>query len=454
MAEAMECSKFEGCHVCLDDNASENNLLVYCDGQSCELAAHQFCYGISSVPSGQWFCKTCEENIEPKSLECRLCPLKGGAMKRIKGTDDWSHIICALYVPEVTFEDVNLMESIIIDSIPENKYELECYICEEENRPKCAQYGACMKCSKSGCSRGMHATCAQIKGQIMEVTNGRQVETKYCGYCHEHLPKKKQQTSLKSKEIEEVLYSGYVFDTETSQDSFELYHNDNTRTVHSCKQELNTNKIVLKIKQESPKHLSQVTPATSSALKVKKSSGGRPRKYTTKNNSAELSKVTKKRGLKGTKLATKMKQRTMIQGAMRDVDQSSEVSQEVKEESGYILHPKHSLLSLSSFGSDALEPSNPNTVGQLKPTVGTETSQAPTNVIRNVQDAFTQQAREFSEVLIQNAATEEMRRELEEYNQLGQDCDHLRKMIAIYKRRIELLNKVSRSLDRLDGVSG
>jgi len=433
-------TKFEGCHVCLDDNASENNLLVYCDGEHCELAAHQFCYGISKVPPGHWFCKTCEENIEPKSLECRLCPLKGGAMKRIKNNEGWSHIICALYVPEVTFEDVNLMESIMVGGIPEDKYELECYICNSEGRRKCAAYGACMKCSKHGCSRGMHATCAQIKGLIMEVTNSRQVETKYCGYCHEHLPKnKKQQTSyLKSREIEQVLYSGYVFDIE---DKYEF--KEDPCTVHSCEQELNSNKLVIKIKQEEVVH--------GSPHKVKKNPGGRPRKYVTKNNVTELAKVQKKqkRGLK-----TKMRPRKATE-MMRDVaEEEQSEEEEVKE---YVLHPKHSLVRLSSFGGHALEPSNPNTVGQLKPTV---TSQevgrhqvAAVNAVRNVHEAFERQAHMFSKVLIEQTVNDDMRRSLEEYNRLGGECEHMRRMITLFRRRIDLLNGLNRSLDRLEPQS-
>lgn len=49
-----------GCCVCSDDTGYVNNLLVYCDGQGCQVAVHQGCYGIHSVPEGDWFCKACE----------------------------------------------------------------------------------------------------------------------------------------------------------------------------------------------------------------------------------------------------------------------------------------------------------------------------------------------------------------------------------------------------------
>ena len=49
-----------GCCVCADDMGYGDNLLVYCDGEDCEVAVHQGCYGISNVPEGNWYCRRCE----------------------------------------------------------------------------------------------------------------------------------------------------------------------------------------------------------------------------------------------------------------------------------------------------------------------------------------------------------------------------------------------------------
>jgi hypothetical protein len=49
-----------GCCVCADDTGYIDNALVYCDGNGCQVAVHQACYGILSVPEGNWFCRSCE----------------------------------------------------------------------------------------------------------------------------------------------------------------------------------------------------------------------------------------------------------------------------------------------------------------------------------------------------------------------------------------------------------
>lgn len=49
-----------GCCVCADDSGYCDNPLVYCDGNNCNVAVHQACYGIVTVPEGPWFCRKCE----------------------------------------------------------------------------------------------------------------------------------------------------------------------------------------------------------------------------------------------------------------------------------------------------------------------------------------------------------------------------------------------------------
>eukprot|EP01113_Clastostelium_recurvatum_P045685 TRINITY_DN7884_c0_g1_i2.p1 TRINITY_DN7884_c0_g1~~TRINITY_DN7884_c0_g1_i2.p1 ORF type:complete len:374 (-),score=66.25 TRINITY_DN7884_c0_g1_i2:34-1155(-) len=46
------------CSVCNEGDFDQENELVMCDG--CNVAVHQYCYGITSVPDGPWLCRKCE----------------------------------------------------------------------------------------------------------------------------------------------------------------------------------------------------------------------------------------------------------------------------------------------------------------------------------------------------------------------------------------------------------
>ena len=94
--------------------SQDRNRMVFCDG--CDICVHQTCYGITTIPSGSWKCRTCTLDIKPK---CELCPNKGGAMKPTKNGQKWAHVSCALWIPEVNIGDVTRMEPITrINSIP------------------------------------------------------------------------------------------------------------------------------------------------------------------------------------------------------------------------------------------------------------------------------------------------------------------------------------------------
>lgn len=110
-----------GCCVCSDEHGWAENPLVYCDGSNCSVAVHQACYGIVCVPTGPWFCRKCESQERSARVRCELCPSKNGALKK---TDNqgWAHVVCALYIPEVRFGNVTTMEPIILQLIPNERY--------------------------------------------------------------------------------------------------------------------------------------------------------------------------------------------------------------------------------------------------------------------------------------------------------------------------------------------
>lgn len=66
------------CQVCNDGDYEDYDLIVYCS--SCTLTVHQSCYGIVTIPEGDWLCNVCNLS-DTERVECVLCPVKGGAMK-------------------------------------------------------------------------------------------------------------------------------------------------------------------------------------------------------------------------------------------------------------------------------------------------------------------------------------------------------------------------------------
>ncbi|CAF2527129.1 unnamed protein product [Rotaria sp. Silwood2] len=174
-----------GCCVCSDDQGFANNALVYCDGKGCTVACHTACYGIVTIPDGDWYCGRCEAS--DIQAPCRLCPTIEGAMKR---TSDggWAHVVCALYIPEVSFGDDATMEPIILSKIPSTRFGQECSICTQNGRSKMiATSGACCGCTVKNCSQVFHVTCAQANGLLCE--DVRKNNCQYPIYCEQHRPK-------------------------------------------------------------------------------------------------------------------------------------------------------------------------------------------------------------------------------------------------------------------------
>ena len=64
------------------------------------------------------FLRKCESQERAARVKCELCPMKTGALKRTD-TSSWAHVVCALYIPEVSFRNVETtMEPIILSNVP------------------------------------------------------------------------------------------------------------------------------------------------------------------------------------------------------------------------------------------------------------------------------------------------------------------------------------------------
>uniref|UniRef100_A0A8C3LI41 MLLT10 histone lysine methyltransferase DOT1L cofactor n=1 Tax=Chrysolophus pictus TaxID=9089 RepID=A0A8C3LI41_CHRPC len=92
------------------------------------------------------------------------------------------------------------MEPIVLQSVPHDRYNKTCYICDEQGRESKAATGACMTCNKHGCRQAFHVTCAQFAGLLCEEEGNGADNVQYCGYCKYHFSKLKYKEKDKHKQ--------------------------------------------------------------------------------------------------------------------------------------------------------------------------------------------------------------------------------------------------------------
>jgi hypothetical protein len=95
------------CSVCVSTpEPSTANKILECS--SCGVRVHQLCCGVVDDPPARWLCPPCKDKLDTPPA-CALCPLRGGVLQRVKG-GGWVHLICALWLPELGFEDPATMK--------------------------------------------------------------------------------------------------------------------------------------------------------------------------------------------------------------------------------------------------------------------------------------------------------------------------------------------------------
>jgi hypothetical protein len=129
------------CSVCGDESSTDVNEMLICEGPGCSTVVHQDCYGISKIPEGEWLCDACEAGLSPKESHCLLCPIAGGALRRIvpksrkvilpQRKDLYVHVACALWIPDVIISRPKRMQGISLDSLQSNRSEMECQACKQ-----------------------------------------------------------------------------------------------------------------------------------------------------------------------------------------------------------------------------------------------------------------------------------------------------------------------------------
>ncbi|KAL6236751.1 hypothetical protein BDW75DRAFT_104849 [Aspergillus navahoensis] len=150
------------CAICDDGDCENANAIVFCDG--CDLAVHQECYGVPFIPEGQWLCRKCQL-IGRGSPNCIFCPNTEGAFKQTT-TSKWSHLLCAIWIPEVSIGNPSLMEPITdVEKVPRSRWKLQCYICRQK-------MGASIQCSNKNCFVAFHVTCARRAQLYLKMKSG------------------------------------------------------------------------------------------------------------------------------------------------------------------------------------------------------------------------------------------------------------------------------------------
>ncbi|CAG8505551.1 3879_t:CDS:10 [Ambispora gerdemannii] len=168
------------CAICDDAECENSNAIVFCDG--CNLAVHQDCYGIPYIPEGQWLCRKCM--ISPENpVSCIFCPNEGGAFKQTT-TNHWAHLLCGIWIPEVTISNAVYMEPIDnINRIPRSRWRLMCYICRQKT-------GACIQCENKHCFTAFHPTCARKAKLCMKMKSvSSYYDNSLKSYCDKHTPR-------------------------------------------------------------------------------------------------------------------------------------------------------------------------------------------------------------------------------------------------------------------------
>lgn len=184
------------CCVCLDGTPYSNDAVIYCDGKNCSVIVHQECYGIATLPPGEhkWYCRRCEpfSTVRAAKVKCCLCPHKEGALKRTN-KDEFCHVVCALWVPNVQIGNIAELEPIIIDKIPPEMFGAStCYLCMESGKftHDIASTGICITCNHVDCERKFHASCGHKAKLLVSQSKNRKLYrgpgAVFSAYCGQH----------------------------------------------------------------------------------------------------------------------------------------------------------------------------------------------------------------------------------------------------------------------------
>lgn len=144
--------------------------------KQCQFRVHPGAYGANVDPANvdAWTCELCanEKNLEASLRpDCLLCPrIRRDPKKKLlypppdtylracKPTEGhaWCHVLCAVFIPEVSFTDASRLRHIEgISTIPQYRWMNKCTLCDSNG-------GAVVRCSD--CPAEYHVSCAWKAG--------------------------------------------------------------------------------------------------------------------------------------------------------------------------------------------------------------------------------------------------------------------------------------------------
>ena len=206
------------CCICNNGDIEQNQLLFRCE--QCGLVVHQNCYGAQEQDLKNWVCDPCKEmpKEDVYNLECFLCPVKGGAFKKVELPIEstfykrimeykhnkntlpnynysiiipkenyqeskfaWVHLSCALWNYNITVKNYEKKSGISLDNMKYEDFNSYCNLCKKDNS------GPSIKCNNDSCECKFHPECARINNCCLEVEIINK-EYQYNVYCYKHKP--------------------------------------------------------------------------------------------------------------------------------------------------------------------------------------------------------------------------------------------------------------------------